>query len=86
MENKKHSIKLSKALYDEAKRVYVTYDKADESGVYNTIYLPLPKQQSLDINAYLIEQSDEFEKLARNMGRKISKERKIKRKNQVARL
>jgi hypothetical protein len=64
----KYNIKLSSSLYGEAKEVYVTYDKAQEDGVYKTVYEKLPKRKSYDITAHLISRSDEFKKYVQHSG------------------
>ena len=64
----KYGVKLSKSLYDEAKEVYVTYDKAEADGIYKTVYEKLPKQQTYDITAHLVSQSNAFDKYAKNSG------------------
>jgi hypothetical protein len=61
-----HKAELSKALYDGAEAIWLTYDKA-ETGAYETRYEEMPKLQSYDLIAHLINRSDEFGKLLANM-------------------
>jgi hypothetical protein len=74
----KNNIKLSPSLYNEVNEVYVTYDKAQEDGVYKTVYEKLPKQRSYDITAHLISRSDEFKKHAHNSRLKQMSQREKK--------
>jgi hypothetical protein len=60
--NSANDIKLSNNLFRDAKNIFLSYDKADNTGRYKTIYKEFELQSIYSITPYLVSLSDEFDK------------------------